>query len=79
MRCRDTVGRLICAGIAAVILCQTLINLWMCLAMFPVIGITLPFVSAGGSSMLALYMMMGLAHSVSAQEKKLGFSRYEYS
>ena len=73
MRCRDGVGRLICAGIAAVIICQTLINLWMCVARFPVIGITLPFVSAGGSSMLALYMMMGLAHSVSAQEKKMQF------
>ena len=71
VRCRDTVGQLICAGIAAVIICQSLENLWMCLAMVPVIGITLPFVSAGGSSMLALYMMMGLAHSVSAQEKKL--------
>ena len=79
MKCRDNVGRLICAGIAAVMICQSLENLWMCLAMVPVIGITLPFVSAGGSSMLALYMMMGLAHSVSAQDKKLGFSRYEYS
>ena len=75
MKCRDTVGRLICAGIAAVMICQTLENLFMCLAMVPVIGITLPFVSAGGSSMLALYMMMGLAHSVSAQEKKMRFSR----
>lgn len=73
MRCRDTVGKLICAGIAAVIIFQTLENLWMCLAMVPVIGITLPFVSAGGSSMLALYMMMGLAHSVSAREKKFYF------
>lgn len=73
MKCRDHVGRLICAGIAAVIICQSLENLWMCLAMVPVIGITLPFVSAGGSSMLALYMMMGLAHSVSAQDRKLNF------
>ena len=75
VKCRDTVGRLICAGIAAVIIFQTLENLWMCVAMVPVVGITLPFVSAGGSSMLALYMMMGLAHSVSAHEKKFYFSR----
>ena len=73
MKCRDSIGRLICAGIAAVIIFQSLENLWMCVAMVPVIGITLPFVSAGGSSMLALYMMMGLAHSVSAQEKKMNF------
>ncbi len=78
MKCRDTVGRLICAGIAAVIIVQTVINLWMCLARFPVIGLTLPFVSAGGSSMLALYMMMGLAHSVSAHDKKMRFGRELY-
>ena len=78
MKSRDTVGRLICAGVAAVIIFQTLENLWMCLAMVPVIGITLPFVSAGGSSMLALYMMMGLAHSVSAQARKQHFSRELY-
>ena len=78
LRCRDTVGKLICAGIAAVIIFQTLENLWMCLAMVPVIGITLPFVSAGGSSMLALYMMMGIAHSVSAHEKRSYF-RATYS
>ena len=78
VKCRDTVGRLICAGIAAVIIVQTFINLWMCLARFPVIGLTLPFVSAGGSSMLALYMMMGLAHSVSAHDKKMRFGRDLY-
>ena len=73
-KCRDTVGRLICCGCAAVIIVQTLENLWMCLAVVPVIGITLPFVSAGGSSVLATYMMVGLAHSVSAHEKKFYFS-----
>ncbi len=72
-KCRDTMGKLICAGIAAVIIVQSLENLWMCLALVPVVGITLPFVSCGGSSMLALYMMMGLAHSVSAREKSFYF------
>ena len=72
-KCRDTVGKLICCGCAAVIIVQTIENLWMCLAVVPVIGITLPFVSAGGSSVLATYMMVGLAHSVSAHEKKFYF------
>lgn len=72
---REFVGRLICGGIAAIIILQTLENLWMCLAMVPVIGITLPFLSYGGSSVLALYILMGLAHSVNAQEKKLFFKR----
>jgi rod shape determining protein RodA len=57
------------------IIIQTLENLWMCLALVPVVGITLPFMSAGGSSVLAIYVLMGLAHSVSAGEKKFYFRR----
>ena len=73
--CRDTVGRLICCGCAAVVVVQTLENLWMCIGLVPVVGITLPFMSAGGSSVLAMYLLMGLAHSVSAHEKKFYFGR----
>lgn len=73
-RCRDTVGRLICCGIAAIIIIQSLENLWMCLALVPVVGITLPFVSCGGSSVLALYVLVGFAHSVSAREKRFYYS-----
>ena len=73
--CRDGVGKLICGGIAAIIILQTVENLWMCVAAVPVIGITLPFVSYGGSSVLAMYLLMGLAHSVSAHEKKFFFKR----
>ena len=72
---RDFVGRLICGGIAAVIIVQTVENLWMCLAKVPVVGITLPFVSYGGSSVFALYFLMGLAHSVYAKEQRFFFSR----
>ena len=75
IKCRDGVGKLICGGIAAIIILQTAENLWMCVATVPVIGITLPFVSYGGSSMLALYLLIGLAHSVSAHEKKFFFKR----
>lgn len=75
-KCRDTVGRLICCGCAAVVIVQTLENLWMCLALVPVVGITLPFMSAGGSSVLAVYVLMGFAHSVAAHEKKFYFSDY---
>lgn len=75
VRSRDFVGRLICGGIAAVIMLQTLENLWMCLACVPVVGITLPFLSAGGSSLFALYFLMGLAHSAYAHEKKFFFRR----
>lgn len=74
-KCSDTVGRIMCCGIAAIFIIQTLENIGMCMALVPVVGITLPFMSAGGSSMLALYMIVGLAHSVRAHEKKLYFSR----
>lgn len=73
--CRDMMGRLICSGIAAVIIIQTLENLWMCLALVPVVGITLPFMSCGGSSVLALYVLMGLAHSTAAREKRFYFKQ----
>lgn len=76
-RCSDMIGRLICVGVAAIILLQTLENLWMCLAMVPVIGITLPFMSCGGSSVLALYILIGLAHSAAAREKRFYFRRSE--
>ena len=74
IKCRDTTGRLICAGLSAIIIVQSLENLWMCLALVPVVGITLPFVSCGGSSVLSTYILMGLAHSVNARERKFYFA-----
>ncbi len=73
LSCSDTAGRLMCCGIAAIFILQTLENIGMCLALIPVVGITLPFMSAGGSSMLALYIIVGLAHSIRAKEKRLYF------
>ena len=73
--CKDTMGKLICFGVSAVLILQTLEGVGMCLAIIPVIGITLPFMSAGGSSTLALYLIVGIVHSVNAQEKKFYFSR----
>jgi rod shape determining protein RodA len=69
--CRNDFGSLICIGIAAMFIVQTIMNIGMCLAMFPVIGITLPFMSYGGSSMLALYITMGFVHAISAHQKSV--------
>ena len=63
-RSSSALGSLTCYGIAAMLTFQTLENIGMCFAMLPVIGITLPFLSCGGSSMLSLFMMMGLLHNV---------------
>lgn len=67
---RGDSGFLICAGIFGCLFFQTLLNVGMCLAVLPVIGITLPFLSCGGSSMLATYIMMGMAHSVASHAPK---------
>lgn len=68
----DTTGKLICMGTAAIFILQTLENIGMCLAVVPVVGIALPFMTAGGSSMLALNMLVGLIHSVRAKDKRVG-------
>ncbi len=75
LKCSDPVGRFICCGVAAIFIFQTLENIGMCLALVPVVGITLPFMSAGGSSTLALYIIVGLVHSINSHEKKFYFSR----
>ena len=61
---RSDYGGLICAGVGAMLIFQILLNVGMCFAMLPVIGLTLPLLSCGGSSMLATFMMLGLLHNV---------------
>ncbi len=58
----DKVGntKVMCYGVAAMIAGQVVINVGMCLMLLPVIGITLPFFSAGGSSNLCIYIAIGL-------------------
>lgn len=64
LNARDAEGSLICGGILAMIGSQCLINLGMNLRVLPVVGITLPFFSRGGSSLATLYLSIGLALSV---------------
>jgi rod shape determining protein RodA len=61
---RDPLGALICYGIAAIIFFQTVVSTGMNLAMLPVTGLTLPFISSGGSSLLTLLFGIGLVQSV---------------
>ena len=61
---RERSTNLICAGVASMIISQTVVNVGMCLMLMPVIGITLPFFSAGGSSNLGVYLGIGLALSI---------------
>lgn len=61
---RERSTNLICSGMAAMIFGQMVINVGMCLMLLPVIGITLPFFSAGGSSNLGVYLGIGLVLSI---------------
>ncbi len=61
---REFSTQLACYGIAAMIASQVIINVGMVLMLLPVIGITLPFFSAGGSSTLCLYIGVGLVFSI---------------
>ncbi len=60
----DMLGSFICAGIGGALLAQIAVNVGMNLRVLPVIGVTLPFYSAGGSSVLMLYICVGLVLSV---------------
>ena len=57
---RDSFSRLIATGIAAIVFTQIAINTGMTLGVFPVTGITLPFVSYGGSSMVSGWLATGI-------------------
>jgi rod shape determining protein RodA len=61
---REPFGKLVALGIVAMLAGQTFINLLVVLGLMPVTGITLPFVSYGGSSLLASYMAAGLLLNV---------------
>jgi rod shape determining protein RodA len=62
---RDYTGTLIAVGIAALIFWETFINIGMVLGILPIVGIPLPFISYGGSSMLVLMTGVGLLMNIS--------------
>ena len=83
---RDYAGKMLCVGVFAMIAIQTVINVGMVLGLLPVIGITLPFFSSGGSSMLSILIGIGLVQSVyyhrsmklASSDGYLSKNRYKY-
>ncbi|MGB2962866.1 MAG: FtsW/RodA/SpoVE family cell cycle protein [Anaerolineales bacterium] len=69
----DTYGALIAYGAATLISFQTIVNIGMNLNLLPVTGLTLPFVSYGGSSLITLFIVIGLVESVLLRHKDLEF------
>ena len=63
-------GGSICVGIFAALFMQCVINLGMNLQVLPVIGVTLPFFSAGGSSVVMMYLCIGIVLSVGMNTRR---------
>jgi rod shape determining protein RodA len=69
----DTYGALLAYGVAALIAFQAIVNIGMNLNLLPVTGLTLPFVSYGGSSLVSLLLGIGLVESVLLRHQELEF------
>jgi rod shape determining protein RodA len=65
---RDRVGAVICVGIAAMTFWHVIVNIAMVLGIAPVVGVTLPFISYGGSSLVTFFLAMGLVANVSLRK-----------
>ncbi|MCI6640030.1 MAG: FtsW/RodA/SpoVE family cell cycle protein [Pygmaiobacter massiliensis] len=72
-RSQDRLGALICTGVFGVLVWQSVINIGMNLTLLPVIGITLPLLTAGGTSVLTTYLLIGLELSVYRHNKRTLF------
>ena len=64
VKSNNYLNRTICIGIAGMLLFQILVNVGMCVGLFPVIGLTLPFISYGGSSIVTMFMAMGVVSGI---------------
>lgn len=63
----DYLRRMVCFGAAMALIFQVCSNVGMCIGITPVIGLTLPFISYGGSSIVSLFAMLGLVSGVYAR------------
>lgn len=69
-------NRTICIGIAGMLLAQIMINVGMCVGLFPVVGLTLPFISYGGSSIVTMFMSMGVVSGIHMRPAPDGTAKY---
>ena len=60
---------LVCGGMAGMLIFQTVANIGMCLFLLPVVGLTLPFFSYGGSSIVTLYAAMGIVSGIKKRSR----------
>lgn len=72
-KARDLSGRLICTGMAALVGFQSFTNIAVATGIFPNTGLPLPFISYGVSSLVSLYIGVGVCLNVGLQQRKLEF------
>ena len=75
-RSPDFMRKLICFGAASALIFQIIFNIGMCIGVLPVIGLTLPLFSYGGSSIVTIYAMLGLVSGVHARPAPRSHERY---
>ena len=76
VRCQDYMRRLVCYGAASALMFRLMINVGMCIGVMPVIGLTLPLISYGGSSVVTIFAMLGLVSGAYARPSSLSHERY---
>ncbi|RRK11606.1 FtsW/RodA/SpoVE family cell cycle protein [Lactiplantibacillus garii] len=69
VRSNNTFNSLVCYGVAAYMTIQAFINVGGIIGLIPITGVTFPFISYGGSSMVVLTLSLGLVLNISALEK----------
>lgn len=74
----NKMNMLICVGIAGMMIFQIAVNVGMCMGLFPVIGLTLPFISYGGSSIVTTFAAMGIVSGVRMRPAPDTEARYIY-
>ncbi len=79
-RAKNFAAEMMCYGVAFMLIAQAVINIGMCTRLLPVIGITLPFISAGGSSTVCVYLAIGLVLSIYRSSGNIGYENdYRFS
>jgi rod shape determining protein RodA len=73
LKSNNPLGMLVCIGCASMIFVQTFMNLGMALGILPVIGVTLPFFSYGGSSIVTCFAAMGVVSGIKMRPKPVRF------
>ncbi len=73
---RDMFGRLLATGMVIFILLQTFINVGVNVGLLPVTGIPLPFVSQGGSSLITLFIGLGILQSILLRHRPFTFRNF---